>query len=193
MYVEKVKLDIIAPGLIEQTWSEAEVMGSAIWLWMHSPMHRELPLHSLNALLLPAIKSKQFMLASEAGKPVFYVAWANFDSDAEQRYLHDTRITMQDADWTSGERGWFLDWIAPFGHNLAMTRLFKEQFFASRCMRFLDHRGSERGLKIKQCHGASLLPAETSEWFATHTVTLPSGKSQTTQAQTNNEMIKDFS
>jgi len=29
-------LDIIAPGLIEQSWSEARVLGSAVWLWMHS-------------------------------------------------------------------------------------------------------------------------------------------------------------
>jgi len=29
-------LSIIAPGLIEQSWNEAEVPGSAAWLWMHS-------------------------------------------------------------------------------------------------------------------------------------------------------------
>lgn len=63
-------LDIIAPGLIEESWTEAEVFGSAVWLWMHSSSHRERPLHTLSAVLLPAIKQRQFILASakQAGR-----------------------------------------------------------------------------------------------------------------------------
>lgn len=57
-------LSIIAPGLIEQDWSEASVLGSATWLWMHSKSHRNFPLHTLPVLLLPAIKHRQFIVAS---------------------------------------------------------------------------------------------------------------------------------
>ena len=39
--------DIIAPALSAEPWSEAAVLGSATWLWMHSKAHREAPLHSL--------------------------------------------------------------------------------------------------------------------------------------------------
>jgi len=52
-------LDVIAPGLLEEPCDEAQVMGSAVWLLMHSDSHREMPLYGLSALLLPAIKQRQ--------------------------------------------------------------------------------------------------------------------------------------
>ena len=48
-------LDVIAPGLLEVPCNEAEVLGSAVWLWMHSASHRDVPLHALSALWLPTI------------------------------------------------------------------------------------------------------------------------------------------
>jgi len=163
-------LDIIAPGLLEQSWNEAEVLGSAVWLWMHSTSHRERPLHTLSALLLPAIKYRQFILASEAGKPVFYLAWANLSLEAEQRYLQQHPVCMPDTDWNSGEYMWILDWVAPFGHTRVMRRLLERQLFANRCARALYHRGDERGLKIKTFRGMAVLPEEAQAWFQDHSL-----------------------
>ncbi|MFA7347128.1 MAG: toxin-activating lysine-acyltransferase [Desulfurivibrionaceae bacterium] len=165
-------LDIIAPGLIEENWTEAEVFGSAAWLWMHSSSHRERPLHTLSALLLPAIKQQQFILASEVGQPVFYLAWANLSLEAEQRYLQQHPVFMPEADWNSGERMWVLDWVAPFGHTRIMHRLLERQLFANRCMRALYHRGDERGLKIKTFRGMAVLPEEAQAWFQHHPLAL---------------------
>jgi hemolysin-activating ACP:hemolysin acyltransferase len=58
MYFNNLKLDIIAPTFIQQEWTEAEVLGSTVWLWMNSDSHNELPLHTLSVALLPAIKTK---------------------------------------------------------------------------------------------------------------------------------------
>ena len=78
---------ITAPALGALGHSEAEVLGSVTWLWMHTPGHRDLPLHALNKLVLPALKTQQFILASapdgDAMRPVAYLAWANFSADAE--------------------------------------------------------------------------------------------------------------
>lgn len=166
-------LSIIAPGLIEQTWNEAEVLGSAVWLWMHSASHRNFPLHTLPVLLLPAIKSRQFVLASEGGRPVFYLSWANFDSEAEQRYLANSPLLMPEHDWNCGDRLWGLDWVAPFGHTRAMMRIVRRQLFASRWWRALDHRGEERGLSVKTCRGMAVPRDEAKEWFAAHPVAYP--------------------
>lgn len=166
-------LDIIAPGLIEQSWSEAEVLGSAVWLWMHSQSHREMPLHTLSRLLLPAIKDRKFILASEAGRPVFYLSWAEFSEEAEKRYLHQHPVLMQESDWSSGDRTWVLDWVAPFGHSKVMNSLIRRQLFASRCVRTLYHRGDERGMKIKTFHGMAVLPAEAQAWFEAHPLAQP--------------------
>lgn len=166
-------LSIIAPGLIQQTWTEAEAFGSAVWLWMHSQFHRDTPLHALSPLLLPAIKHRQFLVASEAGRPVFYMAWANFSEEAERRYLSRHPADLPDSDWNSGDRMWILDWIAPFGHTRDMKRLVEKQLFANRFARTLDHRGDERGLKVKTLCGGAVLPAQAKAWFDQHPVALP--------------------
>lgn len=157
--------EIIAPGLLEQGWNEAAALGSAIWLWMHSKAHRDAPLHTLSALLLPAIKRRQFILVAEAGRPVFYLSWANFSPEAEQRYLRNSPLLMPEPDWDCGERMWILDWIAPFGHTRAMHRLLRRHLFANRQGRYLDHRGEERGLRIQTFRGVAVLPKEARWWF----------------------------
>jgi len=157
--------EIIAPGLLEQDWNEAAALGSAIWLWMHSRQHRDAPLHTLSVLLLPAIKRRQFILAAEAGRPVFYLAWANFSREAEQRYLGNSPLCMPEQDWDSGERMWILDWVAPFGHTRAMSRLVLRHLFPNRLMRALYHRGEERGLRIKTFRGSAVPPEEARCWF----------------------------
>ncbi len=187
MFFDTAQLDIIAPGLIEQTWSEAEVLGSATWLWMHSTSHQNLPLKTLSALLLPALKHSQFILASEAGRPVFYLAWANLNLEAEERYLKYHPVQMLNDDWNSGERGWILDWIAPFGHTQVMSCLLKRQLFANRFMRHLYHRGHEldragkkRGLTVKQFRGHAVLPQVAHHWFAANPIaTLPNNQRHT--------------
>jgi cytolysin-activating lysine-acyltransferase len=163
------KLDVTAPGLVDEQFNEAEVFGSAVWLCMHSESHREAPLHTLSALLLPGLKHRQFVLATQAGKPVFYLSWAMFDAEAESRYLASPQLSMQEEDWASGERMWIVDWIAPFGHTRTMSRLAR-QLFADRCVRSLYHRGDDKGLRILTFHGVGVLTQEARSWFETHPV-----------------------
>lgn len=174
------KLDIIAPGLIGQTWSEAEVLGSSVWLWMHSSSHRNMPLHTLPALLLPAIKHRQFILAAQGGRAVFYLSWANLSAEAEQRYLQQHPIQMPQEDWNSGERMWVLDWVAPFGHTAVVNRLLRRQLFANRLGRMLYHRGDERGMRIKTFQGMAVLPEEARMWFESHPVAVAPNRLRTT-------------
>lgn len=165
-----VSLSIIAPGLIEQTWNEAEVLGSVAWLWMHSKSHRNFPLHTLPVLLLPAIKNRQFVVASIAGHPVFYLSWANLSEEAEKRYLANSPLLMPEADWNCGDRMWILDWVAPFGHTKIMSQILKRQLFANRWARALYHRGNERGIEIRTFQGMAVLKEEAREWFKNHPV-----------------------
>ena len=168
-----VPLSIIAPGLIDQTWNEAEVLGSVAWLWMHSASHRDFPLPTLPALLLPAIKNRQFILASESGRAVFYLSWANLTIDAEKRYLANSPLLMPEADWNCGDRMWVLDWVAPFGHTAAVNRLVRRQLFANRFGPRLYHRGNERGIEVRTFQGVAVLKEEAKEWFKSHPVAYP--------------------
>ena len=163
-------LEITAPGVFDEPWNEATALGSATWLWMHSEAHRDVPLHTLSSLLLPALKHRQFVLGSEGGKPVFYLSWLSLDQAAEQRYLTRSPIELDEADWRSGERLWVNDWVAPFGHTEALSRLLLSRVFPNSCARALYHKGEQRGLKIKNFHGIGVIPEQARAWFAAHPV-----------------------
>lgn len=168
IYSHKKSFDFIAPGLSGNAFVEAEAFGAAVWLWMQSDAHRDIPLHILNSLLLPAIGYRQFILGSVNGQPVFYLSWAMFDEDAEHRYLHSHPSTLPESDWGSGDRMWVIDWIAPFGHSLQISRLLKQQWFKDRCMRFLYHRGDERGMRIQCVSGSAMSRSAVNAWLAAH-------------------------
>ncbi len=157
-------LQILAPRLLKQDWSEAEAFGSAAWLWLHSSFHRDAPVHALGPMVLGAIKHRQFILGIEDGQPVFYLSWAGFDEAAEARYLRRLPVFMLDADWQSGDRLWILDWIAPFGHTRRMSHLLKHELWRDRCAYCLYHRGDERGMRIKAFRGAAVSVDAARQW-----------------------------
>jgi cytolysin-activating lysine-acyltransferase len=161
-------LDIIAPEALGGEFGEAEVFGSAVWLWMHSAAHHDAPLYLLSALLLPALKTRQFVLASENGKPVFYLSWARLSEQAERRYLANPPQCMPASDWISGDRRWLLDWIAPFGHTRRLRSLVLHRLFPGWCVRALYHRGDKKGLRVMRFHGLAVTPEEARFWFAQH-------------------------
>jgi cytolysin-activating lysine-acyltransferase len=162
-------LDITAPQLTGQPFNEAAMLGAAAWLWMHSDMHRSAPLHTLPTTLLPALKHRQFILASEGEKPVFFLSWALFSEAAERRYLANLPACMPVEDWASGDRMWILDWVAPFGHTRSLRHLVT-RLFADRCFRALQHRGKERGLRVMEFKGIAVMADEARAWFETHPI-----------------------
>lgn len=162
-------IDLIAPTLFDQPCPEVEALGATVWLWMHSAAHRDAPLHTLPTLLLPTIKSGQFVLGIEAGKPVFYLSWAAFDADAEARYLQLPRIHVREADWCCGDRLWILDWVTPFGHSRILRRLLHRVLMPYQCASWLYHKGVDRGgLSVMRSHGAQVSRATAQAWFTQH-------------------------
>lgn len=94
-----------------------------------TPLHRDAPLHTLPDLLLPVIKHRQYVVATEQGRPVFFMSQAWLSPEAEARYLTQPAILMPQSDWNSGDRMWVCDWVAPFGHTPDMSRLVRQDIF----------------------------------------------------------------
>lgn len=160
---------IIAPALTGQTVDEAFVLGSAVWLWMHSPMHRETPLLALQDVLLPAIKQRQFVMVFENNRPVFYLSWASLNEETEARYLQKDVMHLSTDEWASGDRLWFIDWVAPSGHTRLMQNWVRSRLFAGRfCARSLYHKPG--GKRIQTIRGLAVLPAVARAWFDDHPV-----------------------
>ena len=160
--------DVHAPLLLGGDRSEAEVFGAAVWLWLHSPQHRDLPLHALPTVLLPIIRHQHYMLVSRGSQPLCFISWMWLNAAAEARYLTQPAILVQEADWASGERLWIRDWIAPFGESRAMSGLVTRMLFPDRCFRALYHRGAETGQRVMNFRGQQVSAGQARAWRATH-------------------------
>lgn len=167
------QLSVISPQFDAHTMSEAEVLGAAVWLWMHSNTHQGAPLTALNTLLLPAIKTGQYLLAFEQGQPVAYVAWAQLDEPRETAYLQDARRLTDNSDWSCGDRGWFTDYITPFGHTRQIRHILTHLLFPTGLFRSLYHKGDDKGLRVMTFHGTAVHPLEAKHWFRQHPVCWP--------------------
>lgn len=61
----------------------------------------------------------------------------------EEAFVLNTS-NLQPKDWQSGDRIWFIDWIAPFGGTREMTRDLKENVFPNDVGRFLRMKEGKR-------------------------------------------------
>ncbi|KNC17585.1 RTX toxin acyltransferase [Pantoea sp. RIT-PI-b] len=163
---------LIAPWLAADDTSEAEVLGMAVWLWMHSKRHRDAPLHTLPTLLLPPIKQQQYAIAVKEGRPQFYLGWAWLDEEAERRYLTHASVMMQEQDWISGDRLWITDFIAPFGEIRDLLRLMCEVILPEQCFRWQDQQGNLRGQRVHFYHGKKVSESAAKQWQQAHPLSM---------------------
>lgn len=104
-----------------------QVLGKVSWLWASSPLHRNWPVSLLAINVLPAIELNQYVLLTNDNFPVAFCSWANLNLENEIKYLNDVTSLIKD-DWDSGDRKWFIDWIAPFGDNGALYKYMRKNY-----------------------------------------------------------------
>ena len=161
-------LIIIAPSVTAFECSEAEIFGCVVWLWMNSKSQSDMPLSALALWLLPALRSKQFVLAYETDgqhtKPVGYMAWAQLSAASESRYVNDSASGIRPEDWSSGDRIWITDFFTPYGH----AKQFSDAIAATLsdfCFRSLYHRGADRGMRVLYFRGDHVPLEKAKQWW----------------------------
>lgn len=126
--------------------SNSAVLGDIIFLMLHSGIHRGWPLALLERNVLPAIHHKQFRLYHDSnGRPIGYASWAWLSDELEKLYAAGTYGLKPD-DWKSGANAWMIDFVAPFGHAMAVRRhLRQEKVFSPSgvCKAFRKVRGED--------------------------------------------------
>ena len=167
-------LRLISPALGHPPQSEAQVLGAVTWLLMHSALHSDLPLRMLAGQVVPAVQAGQYILLSQrpiaadgqtaTETPAAWAAWANFGAIAEACYLSDHMAGMQVEQWRSGDRMWFIHWVAPFGHTRVLRRALLD-YMPDCCARSLNHRGAERGMRVNTYHGKNIPPEKARQWW----------------------------
>jgi len=103
--------------------------GRIAWLWASSDLHRDWTTRLQARFVLPALEHGQYRILERGGMPVAYCAWAWLSTEAEARYVLEPG-RLDPADWRSGDRLWFIDWVAPFGrdHTIELRRIMARQF-----------------------------------------------------------------
>jgi len=113
------------------------VVGTVAWLMMHLPTHKYLFLTDLEWMVLPPVAAGQFRLFRKDNMPIGYVSWARLNEDVEER-LKQGVTKLQPADWTSGDRLWLVDVIAPFGGKEEIVESLISQIFKGRDIQVLN-------------------------------------------------------
>lgn len=160
-------LHLISPAVAPTDKSEAELFGAMVWLWMHSGAHRNCPVHELQRLLIPALKTGQYVLALQNNaqqQPIGLMTWACFTADMEQRYLQTLDRTLTSQDWQQGDRPWILDWLSPFGQTRRFVKA-AQNLLNQACLRTLYHRGDERGMRILYFRGQGITSVQETEFW----------------------------
>ncbi len=146
-------------------YNQAEALGSAIWLWMHSKRHQQVTVAELTGLLLPAITRGQFVLATEGGKPVFYSSFAYFDAERERLFIDNPQRLLANEDWHSGDRYWVIDWVAPFGHSLRALEALRRELMPEVCVRALSRPKKDGSVAVYQITGRRVDRQRARDYF----------------------------
>ena len=132
------------------------MLGEIVWLMAHSKLHQEWPITSIFQWVLPALMHKQCRLYRRNGRPVAYVAWARMSKEVEEAYVLNPK-SLQPKDWTSGDRGWLVDWIAPFGDSASVMQDLREGIFKDEVGRALRVKPGSDEMQIIYLHGANAM------------------------------------
>jgi len=158
-------ISVIAPSHYPvEHWSEAEVLGSLVWLWQYVPSLKNAPLSYFMSRTVPFLQYRQFAVFIENERVIGYVSWAFLDEAIEQKYIQNLGQPLAISEWKSGDRLWIIDWFAPFGHSNIIKNAVVQQLFPLSYMKSLYHRGKEKGLRVMHFRGAQLSSQDFKHW-----------------------------
>lgn len=136
--------------------SASSVLGEMVWLYSMSDLHRTWAIASIHLWLLPALETKQFRLYHQGEKPVGLVTWAWMSREVEQAYLQKTD-SLKSTGWTSGDRLWAIDFIAPFGDARRIVKDLRNSVFSNLAGKSLSTRHNSDAMRVLKLHGANVL------------------------------------
>lgn len=95
----------------------SHMLGEMTWLLTQSPLHRALLIGDLEWLVMPALIAEQFYIFRDGERPVGLGLWARTTPEGEAKLGQGmiepaNRLSLEE--WTSGDRVWLVDLVAPF-------------------------------------------------------------------------------
>ena len=124
---------------------KVSAVGHATWLMSQSSVHKHLFITDIEWLLLPPIAAGQFRLWRKDNMPLAFASWAFLNEETERRMV-EGKGRIGPGAWTSGDRLWLMDLIAPFGGREDALKELKSVVFPGRTIKSLqpDQSGAMR-------------------------------------------------
>ncbi|MGR3278591.1 toxin-activating lysine-acyltransferase [Acaryochloris marina NIES-2412] len=113
----------------EEVQQRLQLLGSVTWLMMQSSLHRSYTLAELEARILPSLMHDQFRYYQIGGQPVGFLNWAWLSAEIESQY-QTGEYQLLFPEWQSGDRLWYPEFIAPFGHARHIVKDIRKNVFA---------------------------------------------------------------
>ncbi len=132
----------------------SKVLGEIVWLMGQSTAHRQMFISDLEWLMMTPLMNKQFRMFYQelpgqraSQRPVGVAFWAFASQEVEDRLLSGNS-RLQPQDWTSGDRAWLTEVIAPFGGGHAIVQDIKAKVFPDRDFRVLTIKDGKREARL---------------------------------------------
>lgn len=107
-----------------------KILGGVILLCGASKLHKRYPIDLIIRLVVPSLKSKQFLYYEDNESPIAFCNWAFLDDALLESVIHK-EYTLKPSQWDVGEHLFFPEFIAPFGHCRRvitdLKNIFKDQ------------------------------------------------------------------
>lgn len=131
----------------------SRLIGDIVMLLSLSPAHNDYRIQHLAQVVLPPVQLNQFRIYHDhARKPVGFVSWAMLSAAAESKFLNEAAaLTL--AEWASGDRMYFMEFIAPYGHARAIARDLKQRFSNRRAHAVRFDLSGKKGKRIYTFYG----------------------------------------
>lgn len=138
---------------VNKTEAASAVLGEIVWLYSCSKLHQNWAMGSIHKWILPALKHNQYRIYHRGDKPIGFVSWGWLSETVESNYARQPSSLKPD-DWTSGDRGWIFDFVAPFGDARYIVNDLRHNVFPDKVGRMLRVKKGEKTMKIMYIHGA---------------------------------------
>lgn len=98
------------------------LLGEITGLMLASKLHRQYQVRDIADIVLPAVNLNQFRIYRDAKRrPIGLVTWGLFSEAVEKKYLAG-QMVLNEQELRSGDRLYFIDFIAPYGHAKKIIR-----------------------------------------------------------------------
>ena len=145
-------------SILKQLSSEKKfkLIGEIASLMISSDLHVHYSLQDIRDIFLPAVDCNQFKIYYNQKKlPVGFICWA-FLTDEIDKLYQEGKYKIKPTDWNSGENGWLIELIAPFGHGKKIISELKHDIFPDKEGKALVFSKDKKDLKVIKIRGAKV-------------------------------------